>query len=43
MAVCILKRDGKSVDLDWREGGEDLVGVGGTISQYVLHENNLLE
>ena len=43
MSVCFLKRDRKCVDLDGRGGGEDLVGVGGTISQYVLYEKNLLE
>lgn len=41
MSVCFLKRDRKCVDLDGSGGGEDLVGVGGTISQYVLHEKKI--
>lgn len=43
MDVCFLKRDGKGVDLDGKGGGKDLVGFGGTVSQYVLHEKKLLD
>lgn len=43
MDVCFLKRDRKGVDLDGKGCGEDLVGFGRTVSQYVLHEKNLLE